>query len=121
MPQRIHLYECDAARCELPVADELFASGMQEVRVEYFRSKDFVELLKKHPGLMAGIIPEDHLVVEESRASMAAALLLRGLIVRCDRAVKTIRQGRKKLSKWPAKLEVHAVTQPAIPATALLT
>lgn len=79
--------------------------------MEYFRSRDFVELLKKHPGLMAGIIAEDQIAVEESRASMASALLLRGLIVRCDRAVKTIRQGRKKLSKWPAKLAVHSVRQ----------
>ena len=79
--------------------------------MEYFRSKDFVELLKKHPGLMAGVLAEDQIAVEESRASMAAALLLRGLIVRCDRAVKTIRQGRKKLSKWPAKLAVHSVRQ----------
>ena len=89
--------------------------------MEYFRSKDFVELLKKHPGLMAGVIPEDHSVVEESRASMAAALLQSGLTVRCDRAVKTIRQGRKKLSKWPAKLEVHSVMQPAILSTPSLT
>ena len=92
-----------------PVADNLSTSGMQEVRVEYFRSKDFVELLKKHPGLMTGVLAEDHKVDDESRASMAVALLLKGLIVRCDRAVKTIRPGRKKLSKWPAKLEVHSV------------
>ena len=83
---------------------------MQEVRVEYFRSKDFVELLKKHPSLMAGLIPENLDVDEESRSSMAAALLQKGLIVRCDRAVKTIRPGKKKLSKWPAKLEVHLVS-----------
>ncbi|XP_010555017.1 PREDICTED: uncharacterized protein LOC104824616 [Tarenaya hassleriana] len=75
---------------------------LQETRVEYFRGKDFVSFLKKHPE------PKDILESERNldAENIANALLRKNLLVRCDRVVKTVRPGKKKLSTWPAHLEI---------------
>eukprot|EP00270_Netrium_digitus_P012256 TRINITY_DN3966_c0_g1_i4.p1 TRINITY_DN3966_c0_g1~~TRINITY_DN3966_c0_g1_i4.p1 ORF type:complete len:410 (+),score=123.32 TRINITY_DN3966_c0_g1_i4:227-1456(+) len=81
---------------------------MQEVRVEYFRGKDFAALIRKHPELTTKILPAGTLGQHESAEEVLGELLLqRKLIVRCERLVKTIRAGKKKLSKWPGRLEFH--------------
>ncbi|GJP52700.1 hypothetical protein CLOM_g11792 [Closterium sp. NIES-68] len=82
---------------------------VRENRVEYFRGKDFADLLRKHPELAAPLIsPEDaaglRRPVEEA---VFHRLVEAQLVVRCDRVVKTLRPGRKKLSKWPARLDFH--------------
>ncbi|CAI0450098.1 unnamed protein product [Linum tenue] len=76
---------------------------LQETRVEYFRGKDFVSFLKNHPEVKEILESENsNLEVEE----IADILLSKNLLVRCDRVVKTIRPGKKKLSTWPAHLEI---------------
>ncbi|KAL9248373.1 hypothetical protein vseg_021702 [Gypsophila vaccaria] len=78
---------------------------LQETRVEYFRGKDFVRFLRNHSevaqilGLDKSLEPED----------IVNTLLKKNLIVRCDRVVKTVRPGKKKLSTWPANLEIFPV------------
>ncbi|KAL9234781.1 hypothetical protein vseg_009609 [Gypsophila vaccaria] len=78
---------------------------LQETRVEYFRGKDFVSFLRNHSevtdilGLDKSLEPED----------IGNTLLKKNLIVRCDRVVKTLRPGKKKLSTWPAHLEIFPV------------
>ncbi|XP_074310556.1 translocation protein SEC62 [Silene latifolia] len=78
---------------------------LQETRVEYFRGKDFVSFLRNHSevsdilGLDKNLEPED----------IGNTLLKKNLIVRCDRVVKTLRPGKKKLSTWPAHLEIYPV------------
>lgn len=78
---------------------------LQETRVEYFRGKDFTSFLRNHPE------PKD--ILESDRnlepEDIANALLRKNLLVRCDRVVKTVRPGKKKLSTWPAHLEIFAV------------
>ncbi|KAK8679674.1 hypothetical protein V6N13_145115 [Hibiscus sabdariffa] len=54
---------------------------LQETRVEYFRGKDFLKIL-------------------------LIFCYKKNLLVRCDRVVKTVRPGKKKLSTWPAHLEI---------------
>nr|XP_048323967.1 uncharacterized protein LOC107412609 isoform X2 [Ziziphus jujuba var. spinosa] len=77
---------------------------LQETRVEYFRGKDFTSFLRNHPE------PKD--ILESDRnlepEDIANALLRKNLLVRCDRVVKTVRPGKKKLSTWPAHLEIFA-------------
>ncbi|KAJ8751222.1 hypothetical protein K2173_016403 [Erythroxylum novogranatense] len=75
---------------------------LQETRVEYFRGKDFVSFLKNHPEVKDILESDKNLEVEE----IANTLLRRNLLVRCDRVVKTVRPGKKKLSTWPAHLEI---------------
>ena len=47
-----------------------------------------------------GLEPED----------IANILLQKNLLVRCDRVVKIVRPGKKKLSSWPAHLEIYHVS-----------
>ncbi|CAN0901760.1 Translocation protein SEC62 [Linum grandiflorum] len=75
---------------------------LQETRVEYVRGKDFVSFLKNHPEMKEVLDSGKNLEVEE----IANTLLSKNLLVRCDRVVKTIRPGKKKLSTWPAHLEI---------------
>uniref|UniRef100_A0A2P2LNT5 Translocation protein SEC62 n=2 Tax=Rhizophora mucronata TaxID=61149 RepID=A0A2P2LNT5_RHIMU len=75
---------------------------LQETRVEYFRGKDFVSFLKNHPEVKDILESNKNLEVEE----IANILLRKNLLVRCDRVVKTLRPGKKKLSTWPAHLEI---------------
>ncbi|CAN0891865.1 Translocation protein sec62 [Linum grandiflorum] len=75
---------------------------LQETRVEYFRGKDFASFLKNHPEVKDTLDTEKDLEFEE----IANTLLSKNLLVRCDRVVKTIRPGKKKLSTWPAHLEI---------------
>lgn len=79
---------------------------LQETRVEYFRGKDFVNFLKNHPELKDILESNKNLDVEE----IANTLLRKNLLVRCDRVVKTVRPGKKKLSTWPAHLELFTVS-----------
>ncbi|XP_002970672.2 uncharacterized protein LOC9633460 [Selaginella moellendorffii] len=72
---------------------------MQENRVEYFRGKDFVSMLKANPDLVKDGLGSD----EEEVANL---LLRTKLILRCERVVKSLRPGKKKLSKWPARLQL---------------
>ncbi|XVF04728.1 hypothetical protein REPUB_Repub05bG0110100 [Reevesia pubescens] len=75
---------------------------LQETRVEYFRGKDFVSFMKNHPELKE-ILESDRNIETED---IANSLLQKNLLVRCDRVVKTVRPGKKKLSTWPAHLEI---------------
>ncbi|KAF6158592.1 hypothetical protein GIB67_040106 [Kingdonia uniflora] len=75
---------------------------LQETRVEYFRGKGFVSFLKKHPELKDILEADKSLGAED----IANVLLSKNLLVRCDRVVKTVRPGKKKLSTWPAHLEI---------------
>ncbi|PKI42494.1 uncharacterized protein LOC116209835 [Punica granatum] len=75
---------------------------LQETRVEYFRGKDFVSFLKNHPEVKEILGSDKNLEIED----IGNALLRKNLIVRCDRVVKTVRPGKRKLSTWPAHLEI---------------
>lgn len=77
---------------------------LQETRVEYFRGKDFTSFLRNHPELK-DILENRNLESED----IADVLLKKNLLVRCDRVVKTLRPGKKKLSTWPAHLEIFSV------------
>lgn len=79
---------------------------LQETRVEYFRGKDFVGFLKNHPEVGDILGSDKNLEAED----IADTLLKKNLIVRCDRVVKTLRPGKKKLSTWPAHLEIFPVS-----------
>ncbi|XVF47382.1 hypothetical protein PTKIN_Ptkin03bG0104400 [Pterospermum kingtungense] len=75
---------------------------LQETRVEYFRGKDFVSFMKNHLELKEILESDRNLETED----IANILLQKNLLVRCDRVVKTVRPGKKKLSTWPAHLEI---------------
>ncbi|KAL3647560.1 hypothetical protein CASFOL_008528 [Castilleja foliolosa] len=75
---------------------------LQETRVEYFRGKDLVSFLRNHPDLKDLLEQDKNLDIED----IANILLRKSLIVRCDRVVKTLRPGKRKLSTWPAHLEI---------------
>lgn len=79
---------------------------LQETRVEYFRGKDFVRFLRNHPELKDILESDRNLEAED----IADVLLGKNLLVRCDRVVKTLRPGKKKLSTWPAHLEIFPVS-----------
>ncbi|KAF2317755.1 hypothetical protein GH714_039770 [Hevea brasiliensis] len=83
---------------------------LQETRVEYFRGKDFVNFLKNHQELKDILESNKNIEVEE----IANTLLRKNLLVRCDRVVKTVRPGKKKLSTWPAHLEIFPVMRATI-------
>ncbi|KAJ1275403.1 hypothetical protein BS78_05G133100 [Paspalum vaginatum] len=76
---------------------------MQETRVEYFRGKDFTIFIKNHPEAREILGPDKDLEVED----IVNTLLTKNLVIRCDRVMKTVRPGKKKLSSWPAHLEIH--------------
>ncbi|KAG8388996.1 hypothetical protein BUALT_Bualt02G0183500 [Buddleja alternifolia] len=75
---------------------------LQETRVEYFRGKDFVSFLRNHPETKDLLESDKNLETED----IGDVLLRKNLIVRCDRVVKTVRPGKRKLSTWPAHLEL---------------
>ncbi|XAR60368.1 hypothetical protein NMG60_11033713 [Bertholletia excelsa] len=75
---------------------------LQETRVEYFRGKDFVSFLKNHPEVKDILESDKNLEIED----VANTLLRKNLLVRCDRVVKTVRPGKRKLSTWPAHLDI---------------
>ena len=79
---------------------------LQETRVEYFRGKDFVAFMSKHPEVKDILGSDKDLDVED----IVNTLLRKNLLVRCDRVMKTVRPGKKKLSSWPAHLEIHPVS-----------
>ncbi|KAA8528083.1 hypothetical protein F0562_035047 [Nyssa sinensis] len=76
---------------------------LQETRVEYFRGKNFVSFLRNHPELKDILESDRNLEIED----IANVLLRKNLLVRCDRVVKTVRPGKRKLSTWPAHLEIY--------------
>lgn len=78
---------------------------LQETRVEYFRGKDFVSFLRNHPEIKDILETDKNLEADD----IANALLRKNLLARCDRVVKTVRPGKKKLSTWPAHLEIFPV------------
>ncbi|BBH02239.1 translocation protein-related protein [Prunus dulcis] len=67
-----------------------------------FQGKDFVRFLRNHPELKDILESDRNLEAED----IADVLLRKNLLVRCDRVVKTLRPGKKKLSTWPAHLEI---------------
>lgn len=79
---------------------------LQETRVEYFRGKDFVSFVRNHLELK-DILELDRSLEPEDVANI---LLKKNLLVRCDRVVKTVRPGKKKLSTFPAHLEIYHVS-----------
>ncbi|KAJ8449469.1 hypothetical protein Cgig2_002266 [Carnegiea gigantea] len=58
---------------------------LQEIRVEYFRGKDFVSFLKNHPEIRDILGSDRNLEAED----IGNTLLVKNLVVRCDRVVKT--------------------------------
>ncbi|CAA7404152.1 unnamed protein product [Spirodela intermedia] len=76
---------------------------LQETRVEYFRGKDFVAFMANHPEIKEILESDKELDVED----VVNILLRKNLLVRCDRVTKTVRPGKKKLSSWPAHLEIY--------------
>ncbi|MED6212353.1 hypothetical protein PIB30_082462, partial [Stylosanthes scabra] len=58
--------------------------------------------MKNHPELKDVLESDKNLEAED----IANILLAKSLLVRCDRVVKTVRPGKKKLSTWPAHLEI---------------
>lgn len=76
---------------------------MQEARVEYFRGKDFTVFLRNNPEIKEILGSDKDLDAED----IVNTLLQKNLIVRCDRVMKTVRPGKKKLSSWPAHLEFY--------------
>ena len=76
---------------------------MQETRVEYFRGKDFTTFIKNHPEVGEILGPDKDMEAED----IVNTLLIKNLVIRCDRVWKTVRPGKKKLSSWPAHLEIH--------------
>ncbi|WMV07133.1 hypothetical protein MTR67_000518 [Solanum verrucosum] len=76
---------------------------LQETRVEYFRGKDFVAFVRNHSELKDILESDKDLEPED----IANTLLQKNLLVRCDRVVKIVRPGKKKLSSWPAHLEIY--------------
>lgn len=81
---------------------------LQEARVEYFRGKDFITLLRAHPELIKPLGIEA--AIEDVELDIGNILIRRKLIVRCDRVTKTPRPGKTKLSKWPARIEIFPVS-----------
>lgn len=79
---------------------------LQETRVEYFRGKDFASFLRNHPDVKDILELDRNLETED----IGNSLLRKNLLVRCDRVVKTVRPGKKKLSTWPAHLEIFQVS-----------
>ncbi|BFI32083.1 translocation protein SEC62 [Marchantia polymorpha subsp. ruderalis] len=77
---------------------------LREARVEYFRGKDFVELLNKFPELKD--ILKDERPEDDDPETIGNLLLKRKLVLRCERVVRTLRPRKKKLSKWPARIEL---------------
>jgi translocation protein SEC62 len=77
---------------------------LQEARVEYFRGKDFITVLRAHPELIKPLGIEA--AIEDVEIDIGNILLKRKLIVRCDRVSKTPRPGKTKLSKWPGRIEI---------------
>ncbi|XP_024398141.1 uncharacterized protein [Physcomitrium patens] len=78
---------------------------LQEARVEYFRGKDFIALLRAHPELIKPLGIEA--AIADVDLDVGNILIRRRLIVRCDRVSKTPRPGKTKLSKWPARIEIY--------------
>nr|GME04084.1 Translocation protein Sec62 [Ipomoea batatas] len=76
---------------------------LQETRVEYFRGKDFVSFMRNHPELKDVLESDKNLETDD----IANTLLRKNLLLRCDRVVKIVRPGKKKLSTWPAHLEIY--------------
>nr|XP_010937083.1 uncharacterized protein LOC105056556 [Elaeis guineensis] len=76
---------------------------LRETRFEYFRGKDFAVFLRNHSEVKEILGSDKDLEAED----ITNILLQKNLIVRCDRVVKTVRPGKKKLSSWPAHLEIH--------------
>ncbi|XVE60000.1 hypothetical protein DITRI_Ditri05aG0091500 [Diplodiscus trichospermus] len=74
----------------------------RETHVEYFRGKDFVSFMKNHPELKEILESDRNLETED----IVNSLLRKNLLVRCDCVVKTVHPGKKKLSTWPAHLDI---------------
>jgi hypothetical protein len=81
---------------------------LQEARVEYFRGKDFITVLRAHPELIKPLGIEA--AIEDVELDIGNILIKRKLIMRCDRVSKTPRPGKTKLSKWPARIEIDQVS-----------
>ncbi|GAQ81259.1 Membrane component of ER protein translocation complex [Klebsormidium nitens] len=89
----------------------------KEARVEYFRGKDFAEFLKSQSELLTFALENAGVRWMPAPGGMSdvekigQALIRAKLLIRCDRLNKTIRPGKKKLSKFPARLVEY---QPAV-------
>ncbi|OIT35214.1 hypothetical protein A4A49_25220 [Nicotiana attenuata] len=81
-------------------------AALKEIRVEYFRGKDFVSFMRNHSELK-DILESDRSLEPEDIANI---LLKKKLLVRCDRVVKAVRPGKKKLSAFPSHLEIYDVS-----------
>lgn len=66
--------------------------------------------MSTHSGLLDILTSSNVNLESPVEKAVAEMMLERELIVRCDRVKKTIRPGKTKLSKWPAKLVMHPVS-----------
>lgn len=88
----------------------------KEARVEYFRGKDFAAFLKEQTELQSFALEKAGVKWMPAPGGMSdverigQALIRAKLLIRCDRLVKTIRPGKKKLSKFPARLVEYLVS-----------
>lgn len=62
--------------------------------------------MKNHPEIKNILECDSNLEAD----AIINSLLRRSLLVRCDRVVKIVRPGKKKLSTWPANLEMFPVS-----------
>mmetsp|Transcript_2832 Transcript_2832/g.8649 ORF Transcript_2832/g.8649 Transcript_2832/m.8649 type:complete len:353 (+) Transcript_2832:61-1119(+) len=83
------------------------------MRMEFFRGKDFLTCVEQHPKeideILEGTDGLEKLRSEEKAALLSTRLLKYGLIARAgrieaDKAVKQSKSGQKGLVKWPKKL-----------------
>ncbi|GBG92067.1 hypothetical protein CBR_g54322 [Chara braunii] len=86
---------------------------LRERRVEYFRGKDFANFIRHHSEIVDAAIELGTRTKESlpsgltSEEQVASLLLRRRLIIRCDRVNKVPRPGKKRLSSWPRRLDLH--------------
>ena len=90
-----------------------------DVRLDFFRGKDFIAAMEKQPDILDALIPmrdSDRTACEtnaahaakvlEARIAHIGGLLLhRGYVVKCERVFKDPRKGRTKLVKFPHYLQ----------------
>lgn len=90
-----------------------------DVRLDFFRGKDFIAAMEKQPEILDSLCPmkENERVACEGDATRAAKmleariahigglLLHRGYVVKCERVFKDPRKGRTKLVKFPHYLQ----------------
>mmetsp|Transcript_2710 Transcript_2710/g.8015 ORF Transcript_2710/g.8015 Transcript_2710/m.8015 type:complete len:447 (+) Transcript_2710:188-1528(+) len=81
------------------------APGVDADRVEYFRGKDFAAWLREHPDKIIPGTCAAGATQEQEIQGMMQLLQRKKLVRRTERLYKKPKPGRKRLTKWPRKLE----------------